>query len=177
MKIISQVEEKLSGLFKDLPKLPESSKESLVQIWPWLALIGGLVQLWAAWALKELTDVTNSYVDFANSISQAYLGKTVGLSGMDKTVIYAGIIILAVDAVILLMAFSPLKTRLRKGWDLLFLASLLNAGYGVVSIFMHGRGFGSFIGSLVGSAIGLYLLFQVKDKYKTTSDAKPNKTK
>jgi hypothetical protein len=32
-------------------------------------------------------------------------------------------------------------------------------------LFYYGGGFGSFIGSLLGAIIGLYLLFQVRSRY------------
>jgi hypothetical protein len=69
--------------------------------------------------------------------------------------------------VILLMAYPHLVKRARRGWDLLFLGSLLNVVYSLVSVFIDGRGFSNFLLSLVGSAIGFYLLFQIKDRYKT----------
>lgn len=165
MSVIKQAEDGLASLFKDLPHLPESSRESLANFWPWLALIGGIVQLWAAWILYRLADWAGAVSDYVNELSRIYGGREVGPTGMDKTVIYLGVALLVVDAVILLMAWPKLKARLRAGWDLLFLGSLLNLAYGVVQIFTFNRGFGSFIGSLVGSAIGFYLLFEVREKF------------
>ncbi len=175
---IQNLESRLEKLFKDLPALPKSAKETLVQIWPWLALFGGLLQLAAAWALKGLTDVASGYIDLANKVSVAYGGKTTGLSTVDRGVVYLGIIMLVVDAVIMLAAFSPLKARLRRGWDLLFLASVLNVVYTVLSLFVSGRGFGNFIGGLLGSAIGFYLMYQVKPLYsiKVTTTGPKQKT-
>lgn len=169
MAALQNVENKLNEAFKDLPKLPESSREALVKFWPWLALIFGVLQLMAAWALWQLTRVTEGLTELANTLSVYYTGQTVGLSAMDKTLIYLGIIVLAVDAVILLMAWPELQKRTRRGWDLLFLGALLNVVYAVLTIFIDGRGFGSFVLSLIGSAVGFYLLFQVRDKYKRAS--------
>ncbi len=165
MGAIKQLEDSLAKIFKDLPALPESSKEGLAKIWPWLALVGGIVQLLAAWALWHLAHWTSALYDYANEVSKLYGGRGLGPTGMEKNIIYLGIIMLVVDAVILLMAFPKLQKRLRGGWDLLFLGSLINLAYGVVQIFTYQRGIGSFIGSLVGSAIGFYLLFQVREKF------------
>jgi O-antigen/teichoic acid export membrane protein len=63
------------------------------------------------------------------------------------------------------MAVSPLMKRLRRGWDLLFLSALINLVYAVVTIFIDSRGIGSFFLSLLSSAIGFYLLFQVRSKF------------
>ena len=166
MKSLKTVEDKLSDVFKGLPPLPDSTKEGLAKVWPWLALIGGIVQLLAAWALWNLANWASRVTDIANSLSVYYAGYQVGPSSFDKTVIYAGIVLLVADAVILLMAFPKLQKRLRSGWDLLFLGSLINLAYGVAQIFTYQRGVGSFIASLVGSALAFYLLFQVREKFK-----------
>ena len=161
MGTLESLETKIAGIFKDVPQLPNSSKEGLAQVWPWLALIGGVLQLWAAWALYHLANFTNRLLDIAYYNS----GNTYGPSSFDKTIIYLGAIMLAVDAVILLMAFPKLQKREKGGWNLLFLAALINLAYGVVQIFTYNRGFGAFLGSLIGSAIAFYLLFQVREKF------------
>jgi hypothetical protein len=177
MDVVHKIDKKLADVFKDLPALPKSSKELLAQIWPWLALVGGLMQLFAALAIWRLLSWTNRWEELGDFYSRT-IGVDVGPSLMDKTAIYIGVAILLVDAVILLMAFSPLRARVRRGWDLLFLAALLNVAYSVVSIFIDGRGFGSFVFSLLGSAVGFYLLYQVKALYTgkttTSSSAKPH---
>ena len=166
MELVRKIEDKMSDWFKGLPPLPEGGREGLAKAFPWIALVFGILQLIAAWGLWNLTrtvDVLNTYV---NTYYQATgTAANVGISSTDKVVIYVGLIVLAVDAVILLMAFSPLSKRDRRGWDLLFLSALINLVYAVVSIFINGRGFVSFIFSLLGSALGFYLLFQVKSKY------------
>lgn len=173
MGALQKAETSLEKVFKDLPQLPDSSKEGLAKVWPWLALIGGILQLFAAIALWNLANWADRVTDVANSLSVYYAGYAAGPSSFDKTIIYLGIAMLAVDAVILLMAFPKLQKRLRSGWDLLFLASLINLGYGVIQIFTFNRGVGSFVGSLIGSAIAFYLLFQVREKFggKTTPSA------
>lgn len=164
MEMVKKIDVKLAELFKDLPPLPKSSKEMLAQIWPWLALIGGVLQAFAALAVWRLLTWTSQWEGVADYYARA-TGVDVGPSALDKTAIYIGVVVLVIDAVILLAAFSPLRARLRRGWDLLFLAALLNVVYSVVSIFISGRGFGSFIFSLLGSAVGFYLLYQVKELY------------
>lgn len=165
MGALNNLEKQLEGVFKGMPKLSDSSKESLAKAWPWLALIFGILQLWAAWLLYDLTRVAERLNDLVNSVSPYYTGRAVGLSSSDKMVIYLGIILLVVDAVILLMAYPELKKRSRRGWDLIFLSAVINAVYAIVQLFTHDRGVGSFIGSLIGSFIAFYLLFQVREKF------------
>ena len=161
MELVKNAEKALEGVYKGAPKLSASTKESLAKIWPWLALIFGVIQLFAAWGLWHLTRVVNSVATYYGIVTHTSLG----YSGKDKLFIYIGIIVLLVDAVILLMAYPKLVKRAKAGWDLLFLGSLLNVVYSVVNLLISGRGFGDFLFSLLGSAIGFYLLFQVKEKY------------
>ncbi len=168
MDSVKKLEKLLGDLFKGLPALPASSKEGLVKAWPWIAAIFGVLQLLAAWGLWRLT----RYVSVLHDVSSYYLGtEEYGMTGTDKTVIYIGIIVLLIDAVILLMAYPELVKRARRGWELLFLGALLNVVYSVVTLFIGGRGFGSFLLGLLGSSAGFYLLFQVREKYKGASVA------
>lgn len=174
MVVLQNIENKLAGAFKDLPQLSASSKEALAKFWPWLALIAGIVQLLAAltlWRLLRLGDVTND-------ITLYYSGVAAGPSAFDKTVIYLGVAMLVVDAVILLIAYPHLKRRAKQGWDLLFLGTLVYAAYSVLQIFTYQRGIGDFIFGLLGSAIGFYLLFQVREKFggKRASSKTPHAT-
>ena len=172
MDAIKKIEGKIGLLFKDLPALPDSSREALVGVWPWIALVFGVLQLLAAWALWNLVRVADNVGVLYSSF---YVKYPAAISGMDRTIIYLGIIVLIVDAVILLMAYPELKKRSRRGWDLLFLGALLNVAYSVVSLFIDSRGFGSFIFSLIGSAVGFYLLFQVRGKYGSVKVSKDKK--
>lgn len=170
MGVLVSAEKSLEGLFKGAPALPKNAKDWLVKAWPWLALIFGILQLVAAWSLWNLARTANSIIDTANRISLYYTGETTGYGSGDKFFIYLGIIVLLVDAVILIMAYPHLVKKARKGWELLFLGSLINVAYSVVTIFIDGRGFSGFVFSLIGSAIGFYLLFQIRDRYKQKAE-------
>lgn len=165
MEAVKNIEKSLENIFKDLPHLPESTRKGLANIWPWLVLIGGLVQLWAALTLYRLANYTDGLYDLANSLSAIYGVGQVGPSGFDRTVIYLGVVVLVVEAILLLMAFPKLKNRAKQGWNLIFLVALINVAYSVLQIFTYGRGFGSFIFSLIGSAISFYLLFEIRGQF------------
>jgi len=171
MDAVKKLENKIGRLFKDVPPLPENSREALVGAWPWIALIFGVIQIFAAWALWNLIRVADTVGVMYGSF---YVNYPAAISGADRFIAYFGIVVLLVDAVILLMAYPELKKRTRRGWDLLFLGALINVVYSVVSLFIDGRGLGSFIFSAVGSAVGFYLLYQVRGKY---GSVKPKKTK
>lgn len=171
MEFIKNIEKQLEGIFKSAPKIPENGRKSIVEIMPWIALVFGILQLFAAWALYGLTTVASGYIELADQLSRAAGGRGVGLSSGEKMFIYLGIILVLVDAVILLLAFPKLQQKLKSGWDLLFLGSLINVVYAVASIFMSGRGLGSFIFSIIGSAIGFWILYQIKGHYKSSASS------
>lgn len=165
MELVKTAEKSLGDLFKSAPKLPNSAKETLVKVWPWLAVIFGALQLFAAWGLYDLTRTVSRFATYFGTL----LNTSIGYSAKDKFFIYTGIIVLLVDAAIMLMAYPKLVKRQKSGWDLLFLGSLLNVAYSVVNIFISGRGIGDFLMSLLGSVVAFYLLFQVKEKYAAKS--------
>jgi len=163
MTTYKKLQKELEKIFKQLPQLPDSSKETLVRVWPWIALVFGVIQIVATWALIKLLNTAESILLIGNS----FLGSRAGMSAFDKFTIYLGIIFLVVDAIILLLAYPELKKRSRKGWELIFLGSIINVVYSVISIFIISRGFSTFVFSLLGSAVGFYLLFQVRTKYSS----------
>lgn len=165
MDLVRKIETKLADLYKGAPALPKKVKDTIVEYLPYVVLVLGILQVLAALALWRAADAAARLSDFANSIS-AYYGGPEAVSTMDKTFIYLGVVLLAVEAVLMLMAFSPLQKRQRKGWNLLFLVSLIQVAYAVVLIFVDSYGVGSFVFSLIGAAIGFYFLFQIRDYYK-----------
>lgn len=158
MSVVSKLENKLGRLLKDFPELPQSSKDVLVRLWPWIALIFGIIQILAALALWDIVRTVGTGVSQSIAIS---LTMTSG----DKIIAYLGIGLLIVNAAIFLMANPELKKRTRRGWDLLFLGALMNFAYSIISIFINVRGVGSFAFSMLGFIVGLYLMFQVQEKY------------
>ncbi|HSX28747.1 MAG TPA: hypothetical protein VLF60_04850 [Candidatus Saccharimonadales bacterium] len=162
--LLAKVESVLAPVFKGLPPLPKNAKETLVKIWPALALIFGLLQLFAAWGLWHLGHTTNQLADYANQLAQAYgVQPTVHHLGLFY---WIGLLTLAADGLILLAAYPGLKAKTKAGWNMLLLSALVNLAYGIFIVFDDNYGgFGKLISSLIGSAIGFYLIFQVRDFY------------
>lgn len=157
-------EKELNDLFtkKVNYKLPESAKKILISAMPWLALIGGLLTLLGAWGIYQAATWTNSLTNVANDLSVAYgYGPTVQRV---SSFIWVSFVILLVEAVLMFVAFSPLKQHAKKGWTIMYWLSLVNVAYAVIYIFIDFNFF-SLLFSLLGSAIGLYLLFQIRSAY------------
>lgn len=161
---LTTLEKAMLPFFKGLPKLPGNAKKLLVDLWPLLALILGALQMVAAWGLWQAGHRTNEILQEANDLARAYgIETTDGSLGIFY---WLALIFLVIDGVILLMAASPLQAKLKKGWDLLFLGAILNLAYGVAAAFdANYGGVGSLVQTLLGSALGLYVLFQVREYY------------
>lgn len=167
MESLHKLENTLDEVFdKKAPyQLPPSARKSLAGAMWVLALIFGVLQLWAAWGFWHLGHITNQLVDYANTLSAAYgTGETVqqhlGLF------YYLSLLVLAFDAVLLLLAVPGLKAFKKQGWNFLYYSLLVNLAYGVVRAFSDvGGGIGQILWSLVASGIGAFFLFQIRSYF------------
>jgi hypothetical protein len=132
------------------PSLPASVKELLVTFAPWLALLGGVLGL--------LVFIPGIVVLLVLSPAAAMAGQ--GL-GWIATII--NLILSAVGAVMWLLAFGGLRKRSFAGWTMAFWAMAVYLVAGLIP-----PGIGSLIGTVIGGAIGLYVLFQTKPYYDGT---------
>jgi hypothetical protein len=165
MSALKSLEKSLDGIFdKNAPQLPDNAKKIIVQYLPYLNLVFGVLALLAAWGLYDAAHTVNNLVDYANSLSAAYGGEKIATSHL-TFMVWLAIATLAVEAVLYIAAFPGTKARKKSGWDLLFYALLINVVYGIVAAFTDYGGAGRLIGSLIGSAVGTYFLFQIRGSY------------
>lgn len=160
--MLNSLETWLAGVYKNTPELSPDAKKSIVKLWPWVALVFGLLQLWATLALWQWGHTVNNLVNSLNTYYATNLGTHVSLN----IFYWISLIVLAVDAVILLAAFPKLRAHAKMGWNLLFYGALLNLIYGVFSAFNNYGGFGSLVMQVVVTGVVLYFLFQIRDSYK-----------
>jgi hypothetical protein len=144
-------------------KMPASGRKSLAGAMWWLALIGGVLQLWLAWSFWHLGHYVDRLVDYANSLS-SYYGTGVVTNHLGLFY-YITLVVVLISAVLLLLAAPSLKAMRKAGWDLLFYAALVNVVYGVVRMLTDYGGLGSLLGALIGSLVGAYFLFQVREYF------------
>jgi hypothetical protein len=165
--VLQKLEEKLDEVLnKKAPvKMPESARKTLAGSFWWIALILGILQLWAAWTLWHLAHYYDDAINKAVDAVNAYYGYTIVDNDLNFFY-YAALAVLIVDAIILLMATPGLKAHKKTGWTLLFYSLLLNALYGIVRIFSDvGGGFGTFIWVLIVTTVTAYFVFQVRDYF------------
>lgn len=136
-------------LVKKAPfQLPKNVKEILVNFAPWLALIGGILGVIGALTVFGLGSIFGPLALYGGAPFATSYFTTFAFSS----------IVLGVSGVIDLLAFSGLKKRSIKGWRLLFYGQLVWALAKLISF--------DLLGLVLGTVIGLYFLFQVKEYYK-----------
>lgn len=158
------LEKMLDDLFKNIPPLPEEVRKGLATAMPWLALAGGVLSLIAAWYLYQAAAWVSQWTAYVAPVSG------IGVAA------WLGIAILVAQAVIAFMAFPALREQKKSGWNLMLWMALATVVYGVVVNLLRGyMDLGGFLFSLLGSAVGLYLLFQVRSFFggAASTAAKP----
>ncbi len=147
---MDQLEKYLEDLFtkKISYQLPVKVKETLVKITPWVTLIIIVLSLPAIFALFGLGSFVTTMGMYAGyGFSSRY---------------YIGLIVLLVQVILMIMAFPGLQKHQLKGWRLIYYSDIISAVYALFSAYT----IGNFIWQLLGTAIGLYFLFQIKSYYK-----------
>jgi hypothetical protein len=134
-------------------QLPVGVKGWLVKFAPWLVIVSVILSVFSLLSMLTL---------------ESYLGRVGVAIGVSLGLrYYLGIAVFAVQTLIIAASFPGLKSKHTSGWRMLYYSALLSVAYAVVSSYS----FGSIIFSLAGSAIGLYILFQVKSYYTETGTA------
>lgn len=175
MAALNDLETSLNDIFvKKAPALPEGGKKALITYLPWINLVLGILTLWTVYTLWHWAHWVNKLADYVNNWSAAYGGPKVSANRMGFT-IWLSLAVLLVEALIYIAAFPATRARQKKGWNLMFYALLINVVYGIVIFFTDYGGLGNLIGCLIGSIIGLYLLFQIRESYlgKTAARQRP----
>lgn len=162
---MKQLEKPLDDAFKSLPQLPENARKGLAAALPWLALLGAVFAfIGAAHLYNIVTTVNYAFSGF---------GYLPGVAGVLATT-WIGVALLLAEGVLFLVAFPDLRTFRKKGWSLLLWAMLISAFYGVVMNLFNGSvDLSQLIVSLLGAAIGLYFLFQVRPYFTTAGGTTP----
>ncbi len=166
LHVLETTEAKLDILFcKKVPfQLSESSRRTIVNNMPWLALLLGILSLLATLSLWRWSHTTQASIDYLNQLSQELGGKTITAQRL-TVFVWCSMAILFAEALIFLSAFSGTRKRRKAGWNMIFYALLINIIYGIVITLSAYDGGGRLIISLLTSTLGLYFLFQIRSYY------------
>lgn len=150
MSNAAALENTLAPLFGKLPHLPHDIRQTIAGIAPWLALVFGILGLFAV-----LTGL--SALPLLMSLPFA----TAAMGGSFYMPMLVALIIGGVASVLDLLAFKPLSARKKKGWNLIYYGTLLSVLSSIVNMAF---GLGG-ITWLIGAVIGFWLLFEVRGLY------------
>ncbi|MEI7621349.1 MAG: hypothetical protein WCJ51_02325 [Candidatus Moraniibacteriota bacterium] len=132
--------------------LPEGVKEFLVKIWPYLVIISAVVMLPFVFIAFGLSAFFAPLAMMANGLAGEHLFGE-GFFGIISLLIYIGAMVME------LTVLPGLFKRSKNAWRMIFYASVLVLFSDIFS--MQGL-----FSTIIGTIIGWYLLFQVKDLYK-----------
>ncbi len=151
-----QVEQRMSALehwmvplFKKTPHLPHGAREFIVEIGPWLALIFGILGLFGLFGLWSI-EFIEAFFSFHIFIGGASIAMIIGL--------VTGVI----GCILQIIAFKPLRSRKKRGWNLLFYSLVLGAISALANVLLAFNAFGGVVGPL----LGFWFLFEVRSFYK-----------
>jgi len=142
--VVSTLEEQ----FKKAPALPSNAVSIMVSVTPWIALVFGILGLFASLAGLGLGAMLGPILAMTGSPMQA-----------GGTVIY--FVFALVSSVLMLAAVPGLLSRKMSGWKLLFWSEVVSIVASLLSFSVSGL-----LMTVVFAAIAFYLLFQIKSHYK-----------
>lgn len=148
MNYLHQLSKTLDPYFAKLPNLPKGATDLIVNFAPWLSLIFGVLAILGGVAAFGLLSVVSPFAAVSGAGQYAVTGLLASL-------------VLLVQGVIELLAFSPLKARKQKGWNLLFISLVLSVVSSVFYLNVY-----SVVSSVFWALVGYYFLYQVKNHYK-----------
>lgn len=161
LNIAHKFEKTLVEFFAQFPHIPEGGRKVLAQIAPWLALVGGVFGVIGFIGLLGLGSVVGTF------------GVATGIQGMLSGGIFGIVLLISAIfglavAILELLAFTPLKGGMKKGWNFLFYGLLIGAISTIVNVIgsaAYGYGVGSLIGGVLGFLIGGWILFEVRSHF------------
>ena len=146
----------LDNLFAQFPQLSPQLQEKLVKIAPWVALIFGILSMNVLFGLLYVS----GYI-FAGLLNQPLTG--------DGVLLLLTLLTPIIEGILLLLAFSKLKERQYRGWQLLFWVVILRICSDLLAMrfqfIQPGTIFVAFILGIGLDSFLFYLLFQIKKYY------------
>jgi hypothetical protein len=141
---LDQLEAALEDLFKKAPALPPAVKEFIVKFGPYLLTIGVI-----GWVLSLL-----SMFGLGGFSTLGYYGAYTQWSYNWTVTLFT----LTIQTILQAVALTGLFKRTKQGWNFMFYATLVGIVGNLLSL--------NIISALIGAAISLYFIFQIREYYK-----------
>ncbi|MEO5949989.1 MAG: hypothetical protein ABIQ04_00925 [Candidatus Saccharimonadales bacterium] len=166
MEQINKLQLTVAEWLKDVPHLPVEVRKWIAQnIW-WITIVG--VVFGAFGIIGALLAVA-----VVGSVSTALGGVVVGaaLTGTLLIATFVSLALLIITVILESMAIKPLKVLNKKGWDLLFLVTIVSLLFGLVSALIRIDVVGV-ITSVLSAGVSSYFLFEIIGYFKTVDHKK-----
>lgn len=165
MEMIASLEKQLADINKSLPKLPAGLTKWLADYGWLLVLIGVALSILALIALVPAALVVFGF-STAIGVGSGIAGY--GFNPLVSSLAWLNVLLSIANLLVVValeaMAIAPLKDKKHRGWQLIFIASLVSLVVSIVSSLIT-QEFSSLVLSLVWSAIGFYVLFQIRPHF------------
>lgn len=158
MESIRKLEATVAEWYKNAPHLPKEVQKWIATNAWWIVLVGVVAGVFATLTVLSVTF-------FAGAIL-AGVGGAVGaaIGGLAIVAVLIGLFLSVVQLVLAAMAIQPLKALKKKGWDLLFIITLLDVVSLAVLLLLTFDIFGTIWG-LLWVAVGAFFLFEIREYY------------
>jgi hypothetical protein len=154
----------LETFFKSWPQLPKGFTDWLSKNVYWLALVGGILSLivgvFGLIGLPSVLSATSTLDDVARAF-----GVATQLGWQYKFASVVSVVQSILSAVLLLLAYTPLKAMKASGWKFLYWNALLVWGINLLYSLITVNIFSLVLNVLFG-AIGLWILFSIRPAFK-----------
>lgn len=174
METVKSIEKQLVDVNKGLPKLPTGFTKWLANYGWLLVLIGVVLSVMSLIALVPLLliafgiigvfDAQYGYVGYDVASQLGWLSTSISVISL--------LVVLYLEAI----AISPLKAKKYRGWELIFIANLISLGLSIIGSIIALQ-FASIVWALFLSAIGFYVLFQIRPHFVAHAADAPKTTK
>lgn len=167
MELIRKLENTMASWYKNAPHLPPNGQTWLWRnVW-WIDLIGVILSgFFLLSVIAALVTLVGLAVLFGGYGAE---GAAVAAS-LTLLITVFSLFSSLVTFVLTALAIKPLKELKKRGWEYLFIATLISYGLsilgGIISINIFGLIF-----SLIFAAITFYFLFEIRDKYSNVVEA------
>ncbi len=142
------LEKWMAPLFAKLPHLPDSSRKTVKDLSPWIALVVGILGFIGLLGAGVMSMILSPFILF-----------TKGVPGLFTFVFLAlGLIACVLD----LLAFNPLLKGHKKGWNYLFYGTVLTTISVALQILLGEAA----LVSLLLMLVGFWLLFEIRGLYR-----------
>ena len=173
METVHSLEKTIGAWYKDVPHLPKGLTTWLVNNAWWIVVIGVVLSVFSLFVvIPSVLFVLGLSTGVSGMLGYALVNADLGAANW--IIMFIGIVSLIIVTILEAMAINPLKSKLKKGWELLFVATLVNFAFSILQGLVAVDIVGIFFTAL-WSAVGIYVLFEVRSGFVQSHTAAKKK--